>query len=209
VRLPVPPFLLITDRLHVRGDISDVAELAFLAGCRWLSLREKDLTPGEQCFLLRDILRLAERHGARVTLHGEAKLARQAGAQGVHLPAGGDAAEARGLFGPDALIGLSIHTIDEARRADARHLDYVVAGPVFETESKPGYGPALGIDGLAQIANVCAVPLVAIGGINPENALECRAAGAAGIAVMGNVMRAKNPAGAVMKLIASLSRPLA
>jgi thiamine-phosphate pyrophosphorylase len=113
------------------------------------------------------------------------------------------------LFGPDALIGLSIHTIDEARRADARHLDYVVAGPVFETESKPGYGPALGIDGLAQIANVCAVPLVAIGGINPENALECRAAGAAGIAVMGNVMRAKNPAGAVMQLIASLSRPLA
>jgi thiamine-phosphate pyrophosphorylase len=201
--------LLITDRLNARGDISDVAELAFLAGCRWLSLREKDLTPEEQSFLLRDILRLAERHGARVTLHGKAKLARQAGAQGVHLPAGSNAAEARRLFGPDALIGLSIHNVEEARRADANVLDYVIAGPVFETESKPGYGPALGIERLAQIAQTCPVPVVAIGGINPENVPDCRAAGAAGIAVMGGVMRAKNPAGAVMQLLASLGRPLA
>jgi thiamine-phosphate pyrophosphorylase len=201
--------LLITDRLHARGDISDVAELAFLAGCRWLSLREKDLTPDEQSILLRDLLRLAERHGARVTLHGDAKLARQAGAQGVHLPAGGDAAEARRLLGPEALIGLSIHDIEEARRAGANVLDYVIAGPVFETESKPGYGPALGADGLARIAKACAVPVIAIGGINPENVLDCRSAGAAGIAVMGGVMRAKNPAGAVMQLLASLGRPLA
>jgi len=208
VSLPSPPLLLVTDRLHARGDICDVAELAFLAGCRWLSLREKDLPPSEQIGLLRELMRLAERHRARVTLHGEASLAREGGAQGVHLPAGSDAGAARQLLGKDALIGLSIHHAEEARGVDAGVVDYVIAGPVFETVSKPGYGPELGTEGLAGIVQACKAPVIAIGGIAAENVLECRAAGATGIAVMGGVMRAKNPAGAVMQLLAALNRPL-
>ncbi len=97
---------------------------------------------------------------------------------GVHLAAGSDANEARRLLGKDALIGLSIHGAEEARAVDARSVDYVIAGPVFETASKPGYGPALGPDGLALIAKASPVPVIAIGGIDPENAPDCRAAGA-------------------------------
>ena len=204
MRIPAPPLLLVTDRHHASGDLPDIAESAFSAGCRWLSLREKDLPASEQIHLLREIMRLGERHAARVTLHGKAELAREAGAHGVHLSGGSDTVEARRLLGDDALIGLSIHTVDEARTAKAGTTDYVIAGPVYETASKPGYGPTLGTNGLARIVQACAVPVVAIGGITPENARECRAAGAAGIAVMGGVMRAKNPAGSVTQLIAAL-----
>lgn len=205
--LPSPPLLLVTDRRQAGDDIASVAEAAFAAGCRWLSLREKDLPPTDQTALLRKLLACAQKYQATVTLHGDAKLAREAGADGVHLAAGSNVAEARRMLDQDALIGLSIHSADEARAVDARLVDYVVAGPVFETASKPGYGPALGPQGLALIAKACPVPVVAIGGITFENIADCLVAGAAGIAVMGGVMRAKHPADAVMQLLSALGRP--
>ena len=202
--IPTPPLLLITDRRQAGGNIIGIAEAAFSAGCRWLSLREKDLPPTEQIALLRELLSCAGKYRAKVTLHGEAKLAREAGASGVHLPAGCDAAEARRLLGNDALIGLSIHHAEEAHAVDGKLADYVIAGPVFETESKPRYGPALGPEGLALIAEASPVPVVAIGGIKPGTVSDCLLAGAAGIAVMGGVMRAKDPAELVAQLVGAL-----
>ncbi|HET7680677.1 MAG TPA: thiamine phosphate synthase [Xanthobacteraceae bacterium] len=208
MRLPSPPLLLITDRQQARGDICDIAEAAFAAGCRWLSLREKDLPEAQQGELLRELLDRAQPFQAKVTLHGNPALAQQARAHGVHLSAGGDAAAARRVLGKDALIGLSVHGVEEARAADDKLVDYVIAGPVFETRSKPGYGPALGPEGLALIARACPAPVVAIGGIDPQNPADCRLAGAAGIAVMGAVMRATNPAEMVAQLIGALTAPL-
>ena len=207
MRLPSPPLLLITDRQQARGDICDIAEAAFSAGCRWLSLREKDLPEPKQALLLRELSVRARQFQAKVTLHGDLALAQQARAHGVHLSAGGDAAQARGMLGKDALIGLSVHSLEEARAVDSKCVDYVIAGPVFETQSKPDYGPALGSEGLARIAAACPVPVVAIGGIDPKNVPDCRMAGAAGIAVMGGVMRAENPAEVVAQLIAALATP--
>jgi thiamine-phosphate pyrophosphorylase len=109
------------------------------------------------------------------------------------------------VLGKDALIGLSIHAVEEARNVDVKRVDYVMAGPLFETQSKPGYGPALGPEGLALIAAACPVAVVAIGGIDPQNVSDCRMAGAAGIAVMGAVMRAENPAEVVAQLISALA----
>jgi len=88
VQLPDPPFLLVTDRRQARRPLQDVVVDAVAAGCRWVSLREKDLPPEEQILLARAIASLARAHGAMLTLHGEAELARLAGADGVHLPAG-------------------------------------------------------------------------------------------------------------------------
>ena len=205
--LPSPPLLLITDRHQARGDICDIAEAVFSAGCRWLSLREKDLPQAQQVELLRELLGRAQQFQAKVTLHGDPALAQRARAHGVHLSAGSDLAEARGVLGKDALIGLSVHGVEEARNVDVKCVDYVIAGPVFETQSKPGYGPALGSEGLALIAAACPVPVVAIGGIDPQNASDCRLSGAAGIAVMGGVMRAENPAEVVAQLIGALATP--
>jgi thiamine-phosphate pyrophosphorylase len=209
VSLPDPPLLLVTDRRQARRPLADTVIAAFAAGCRWVSLREKDLADDEQLLLARDLLPAAHKGGARLMLHGEAVLAKLAGVDGVHLPSGSDAAAARVLLGPDKLLGLSIHTVSEAQAIDPACVDYAIAGPAFETPSKPGYGPEIGRKGFLEIARTARVPVLAIGGINAARVAECVAAGAAGVAVMGAVMRAADPAQEVRGLIATLKGALA
>jgi thiamine-phosphate pyrophosphorylase len=202
--LPDPPLLLVTDRRQARRPLADIVVSAFAAGCRWVSVREKDLPDDEQVPLARMLLAAARLHGARLTLHGDAALAKLAGADGVHLPSGSDAAAARVLLGPGKLIGVSIHTVTEAEAIDPRLADYALAGPAFETPSKPGYGPEIGRKGLVEIARTARVPVLAIGGINTARIGEVIAAGCAGVAVMGGVMRAVDPEREVAALVATL-----
>ncbi len=196
--LPDPPILLITDRLGARTPLAAVLEEAFAAGCRWASLREKDLTPAERLDLLRALLPVARRHGAVLTVHGDLEAARLC--DGIHLPGGGDVRAARAVLGRDSLVGLSCHTLDDVRRAAEAGADYVTLSPIFPTDSKPGYGPALG-SGIVAQAERFGVPVLALGGIAPANAAACRAGGAAGIAVMGGVMAAEYPGAAMAALI--------
>ncbi|HMG79095.1 MAG TPA: thiamine phosphate synthase [Xanthobacteraceae bacterium] len=203
--LPNPPLLLVTDRRQARRSLAEIVGAALAAGCRWISLREKDLPDDEQIPLARSLLPLVRRHGARLTVHGEAALAKLAGADGVHLPSGSDPAAARALIGREKLLGLSIHTVTEAEAIDPAVVDYALAGPAFETVSKPGYGPEIGRKGLAEIARAARVPLFAIGGINALRVAEVIAAGCAGVAVMGGVMRAADPALEVGALVATLN----
>lgn len=202
-RLPGPPLLVITDRRQAARPLAAVLEAAFTGGCRWASLREKDLPADQQVALARDLHGLAQRFGALFTLHGDPATARAAGVDGVHLAAGSDATAARALLGPAALIGISIHSAGEVSRLDPAMVDYAVIGPFNETASKPGYGPALGPGGVRAIAAAAPVPLIAIGGIAMDSIEGLSAAGAAGIAVMGGVMRALEPAAEICALIAA------
>jgi thiamine-phosphate pyrophosphorylase len=202
VRLPNPPVLLVTDRHQARRPLAVVVGAALAAGCRWVSLREKDLSEGEQMVLARTLLVMARRHGASLTLHGDASLAQTCGVDGVHLPAGGDPVAARAMLGPAKLIGVSLHTVTEAETLDPGVVDYAIAGPAFETPSKPGYGPEIGRKGLAEIASVARVPIVAIGGLNATRAAEVLAMGPYGFAVMGGMMRASDPGQEMRALLA-------
>jgi thiamine-phosphate pyrophosphorylase len=209
MQLPAPPLLLVTDRRQARHPLGEVVAAALTAGCRWVSVREKDLPPDEQVLLARSLLPRAHANGAKLMLHGEARLAKDAGADGVHLPSGSDLAAARGLIGGDKILGVSIHTVTEAEAIDPACVNYVLAGPAFETASKPGYGPEIGRKGLAEITRAARVPVLAIGGINAARVGELIAAGAAGVAVMGGVMRARDPAREVAALVATLAGALA
>jgi thiamine-phosphate pyrophosphorylase len=204
MQLPDPPLLLVTDRRQARRPLAEIVAAALTAGCRWVSLREKDLPEDEQVPLLRALLPIARRHNARFMLHGEARLAKLAGADGVHLPSGRDPAAARALMGPGKLVGVSIHTVTEAEAIDPQAADYALAGPAFETPSKPGYGPEIGRKGLGEIARAARVPVLAIGGINTARVADVIAAGCSGVAVMGGVMRATDPAREVGALLATL-----
>jgi len=99
--------------------------------------------------------------------------------------------------------------VPEAEAINPAHIDYALAGPAFETVSKPGYGPEIGRRGLAEIVRAARVPVLAIGGINPARVAELIAAGAAGIAAMGGVMRSADPAREVGGLLATLNGALA
>jgi thiamine-phosphate pyrophosphorylase len=204
VTLPVPPLLLISDRGQARRPLADIAEAAFAGGCRWFSLREKDLPTAERRALLLELAAIGRRWDAVVMAHEDIEAVAATGAGGVHLPAGGDPRAARARL-PLALIGASAHSAGEARAFIAAGADYVTASPVFLTQSKPGYGPALGLGGLARIAAAASGPVVALGGVTADNAGACIAAGAAGVAVMGEVMRAVDPLALIRRLVAALA----
>jgi thiamine-phosphate pyrophosphorylase len=205
MKLPVPRLLVISDRSQARRPLLEVAEAAFAGGCRWFSLREKDLPASGRRTLLAALVALGQRFGAVVTAHEDIDSVMAVGAAGVHLPADGDPAAARAQL-PRALIGASAHTASEAAARLRAGADYVTISPVFLTASKPGYGPALGLDGLAAAAAAAPGQVLALGGITPANAGLCRAAGAAGIAVMGEVMRAAEPQATVADLIRALTQ---
>jgi len=207
--IPAPPLLLITDRQSAKRDIVELVALAVNAGCRWVMVREKDLATDALADLARRIVAvshdtISRDGGATVLVNGDVRAAKAAGAAGVHLPAGGDIAAARRELGPEALIGVSTHSLAEARAAEEAGADYITLSPVFLTDSKPGYGPALGLDGLRAATAALRLPVIALAGIDETNAAACRRAGAAGIATMGGVMRAGDPAGKVRALLATL-----
>ena len=144
------------------------------------------------------------RCGAMVGVHDDIDAVILAGSGAVHLPSGSNPAAVRSRL-PRALIGASAHCAEEASALLQAGADYVTVSPVFVTASKPGYGPALGLDGLASVVAQAPGPVIALGGVTAENAGLCRAAGAHGVAVMGEVMRATNPRAAVETLLQSIS----
>ena len=193
MRLPEPRILLITDRHQARAPLEEIAQAALAGGCRWLLLRDRDLPRDERIALCRSLLSAASYFGATVLMGGDPSVAAAAGAAGVHLPRDGDPLAAREDLGETAIIGVSAHDLTEARRAAAAGADYVTLSPVFESASKPGYGPALGLDSLAAVVRAVELPVLALGGVTAERASACLEAGASGLAVMGEVMRPKTP----------------
>lgn len=132
------------------------------------------------------------RRAAAITLHTPTKLlindrfdiVRAAGADGVHLTTNSLPANlVREICGQDFLIGVSTHSLETAQSAAEAGADFIVFGPVFETESKRAFGPPQGLEKLREVSNALAgFPVLAIGGINAANADECLSAGASGIA---------------------------
>lgn len=162
---------------------------------------------------LREITRLAS---SRLVIHDRVDVAIAVGADGVHLPGDGiDPRRVRALLDArgrtSTTLGLSIHSTDEIR-ALGDEVDDVQFGPVFETASKRAFGPPQGLDGLrraveaARALGAQSPRVVAVGGIVSGQAGAVLAVGADGIAVIGAVMRAADPAGAACELVAALRR---
>ncbi len=203
MNLPDPPVLVITDRHQSRLPLPALAAAVFEGGGRWLLLRDKDLAQVERITLGRHLVELAVPYGAAVLMSGDVAAAIEAGAAGVHLPRDGDPGAARAGLGAAALIGFSAHDLDEVERAAAAGADYATLSPIFASPSKPGYGPALGPEALAEAAAAADLPLLALGGVTAQRARDSLAAGAAGVAVLGEVLGAEDPATAVRAIVAA------
>jgi thiamine-phosphate pyrophosphorylase len=206
--LPVPPLLVITDRKQAARPLLSLVPALLASGCRWISLREPDLSREERVDLLQHLVYCGAAAGATISVHADYDAAKTTGAAGVHLPRHGSITAARACLGSGATIGISAHDRDEVDRAVELGADYVTLSPIFETASKPNYGPSLGLAGLAELAKAAAVPVYALGGIDARNAAQCVAAGAAGIAIMGAAMRADDPEALIRSVIAVLDQAL-
>jgi thiamine-phosphate pyrophosphorylase len=150
------------------------------AGARAVVLREKDLPDAERDALAAELAAVLAPAGGLLVRAGAAG---SAGADAVHLSAADAVPEPR-----PRLLGRSCHSAAELARARAEGCDWAFLSPVAATASKPGYGPVLGLGGLAALLPA-GLPVYALGGVTPATAAACRAAGAHGVAVMGTAMR--------------------
>jgi thiamine-phosphate pyrophosphorylase len=175
----------VTDRRLAARDLASVVDDAVSAGARWVWFRDKDLERQERLALARQIL-AAIGGRAVMTVGSDIGLAMELGLKAVHLSMAADVAEARQNLGAQALIGLSAHSLDDVARAKAMGADYITLSPIFETMSKPGYGPCLGL-GILRAATAVGIPIIALGGINPELVKAVMDEGVDGVAVMGGI----------------------
>ncbi len=159
---------------------------AVAAQVNLIQLREKNLSTRVLYDLALQAAEITRRGNTRLLINDRADVARSAGTAGVHLTAGSiETSVIRRTFGDDFLIGVSTHSLEEARAARDARADFAVFGPVFETASKRTYGEPLGLEKLEQAATVLTqFPLLALGGVTLDNAAGCFHAGAAGVAAI-------------------------
>ncbi len=198
---------LITDRHQTPGrDIPAVVEQALQGGVKAIQLREKDLPADEFHRLAMELRRITNLYGARLLINGRAEIARDVRADGVHLPEGVDSIRtARQTIGPERLIGMSCHSLNAARAAEAAGSDFITFGPIFLTRSKAAYGPPVGLKLLAEAAGNLSIPVFALGGINESNILQVLETGARGIGLISAIMAADQPRAAAANIVEILS----
>lgn len=166
------------------GALLRLVERARDARVSLVQIREKSLTARTLFELASRAAALTRGSETRVVLNDRADIARASGCDGVHLTTRSlDARVVRRAFGEDFLIGVSAHTLEEARAAGEGGADFAVFGPVFDTPSKRAYGPPVGLARLEEAArSLSPFPLVALGGVDETNAGDCFDSGAEGIA---------------------------
>jgi thiamine-phosphate pyrophosphorylase len=200
--------VVVTDRRQAEAagrSLRDTVASALDGGAEGVLLREKDLRSDERAWLAVDLRAVTAASGAALVVASDIGLALSSGADGVHLASTDwwPDDDVRAGLG----VGRSCHTVDDLVAAEQRQAGWATYSPVFATASKPGYGPPLGADGLA--AGCRAVPslaVLALGGVDATTAGRCIAAGAAGVAVMGAVMGAADPAAVVRALVVAVGR---
>jgi thiamine-phosphate diphosphorylase len=184
----------VTDsRLHRGYSVLEQVELALQGGVRIIQIREKELCRSDCVLLVSEALKLAHDHHAFLIVNDSVEVALGAGAHGVHL--GQDdmpVREARELLGPDLIIGCSVKTPEEARKAEESGADYVAVNGVFPTGTKTDLGYCPGLEGVSLIRSSTRLPVVGIGGINLQNCRSVIEAGAHGIAVVTAITMSEN-----------------
>ena len=184
----------------------DLARAFLDGGATFLQLRAKRLASDSFLTLADRLVELGRRYGANVILNDRVDLARLSGAAGVHigqedLPPG----DARGLLGPDAIIGFSTHSPAQIAAAGREPVNYVAVGPVFGTQTKDTGYSAVGLELVRHAAEQSDVlPVVAIGGITLDNAASVLAAGAASVAVISDLLTGGNPSARVQAYVRDL-----
>jgi thiamine-phosphate pyrophosphorylase len=191
--LKIPIICYVTDRKSLAESEGGAGVLrrvraSAAAGVDWVQIREKDLSG-------RDLLGLAREAvvaggGARVIVNDRVDVALASGAAGMHL--GRESLGARDVVSwcragnapANFMVGVSCHSLEEAREAESAGAAYIFFGPVFDTPSKRGMGEPQGVARLGEICRDVGIPVLAIGGLSEENAGDCIRAGAAGIAAI-------------------------
>jgi len=194
---------------RARWSPADLARAYLDGGAQFLQIRAKNLASGPLLTLCEDVVQAARSYQASVIVNDRAEIAAIAKAAGVHLGQEDRApVDARRLVGPEAIVGFSTHTVEQIEAALREPVSYIAVGPVFGTRTKETGYLAVGLELVAEAARHAApTPIVAIGGITLHNARSVIDAGAAAVAVIGDLLAPRTtPQGQVEAYLQRLAR---
>lgn len=206
VKLDFDLYLVTDRRLFPDAEaMFSAIEEALRGGVRSVQLREKDLGVRELLALAYRLREITGRHRARLFINDRVDVAMAICADGVHLGRSGiPAYAAKKASSGRLIVGVSTHSVSEAREAVADGADFITFGPVFQTPSKLKYGPPLGTGLLSEVCSSVSVPVFAIGGVTPERTVEVHQCGAAGVAVITAILGADERQNAVKLFLEKL-----
>lgn len=202
---------MITDGMKQAGELCGIVENALRGGADAIQLRYKS-APALDLYTLGKALKpIVDSFSARFLINDRVDVALALSADGVHLAGKSLPVEAvRNFVGRRMLLGCSVHSVEEAKRAEERGASYITFGHIFPTKSKPGLPPR-GVRGLQEVVDAVSIPVLAIGGITADNIDEVLATGCAGISVIGAISHERDPETAArrlrMKMDASAYKP--
>ena len=195
------PVYVITDP-DAPLPVAEQALAAARGGAALIQIRDKRASDADFAALVVRVLPDIAALGARLIVNDRVEVALRTHAHGLHIGQGdGDVAAIRNRMPAAMILGLSIETVEKARRIP-HGVDYIGAGPIRATATKPDHAAPIGFDKLAAIIAAAHLPTYAIGGIAPGDAKALLAAGAVGMAVVSAVVRAADPQAATAALVA-------
>ncbi|NLU46814.1 MAG: thiamine phosphate synthase [Syntrophomonadaceae bacterium] len=191
----------VTDRTWLKGrSLADVVEEALQAGVTLLQLREKELDDHSFLQLAKEIKTVTDRYSIPLIINDNVEIAVACAGDGVHVGQEDmEAREVRKIIGPDRILGVSVQTVEQAILAEQNGADYLGVGAVFSTATKPE-AEVVSYNTLKDICQAVSIPVVAIGGINEDNAMQLAGTGIAGIAVVSAIFARDDITAAVKKL---------
>ena len=205
MRLVMPRLYVILDAGLMTGSIEDTTEKLIDAGVLALQYRNKKGNAGEVLGAARRLAGIARSRGASFFVNDRADIAQLSGASGVHVGQEDLGVEqARAVIGADGWIGVSTHNEAQFLSAVKTSADYIAVGPIFGTTTKENPDPVVGTGLIRSVRTLTKKPIVAIGGITLERAAEVIEAGADSAAVIGDILRAEDPAQRAWQFIRQL-----
>jgi thiamine-phosphate pyrophosphorylase len=193
--LVLPPLYVILDAALLTTPEVDIAKNLNDAGVRLFQYRNKRGSTRELFQAAGGLAAELAQRGALLFVNDRPDIGFLSGASGVHVGQNDlPVAESRAVMGKGKFVGISTHTLEQFRLAAASHADYIALGPVFATDSKANPDPVVGTAMIQEARKLTQKPIVAIGGISLERAKEVMEAGADSVAVISDVLKAKDPA---------------
>jgi len=197
---------LITDRKRSPGELIVAVRRGLQGGVDWIQVRDKTAPAADVYSLACELSIICRKAGAGLLINDRVDVALAVGAAGVHLARKSlPPAVARVLLASGQLVGCSVHSLDEAVDAVGAGADYVTFGNVFATASHPGFSPK-GLTTLRRVVEAVEIPVLAVGGITADTLPEVLATGCAGVAVIGAILAAPDPAEAAAAFRTILDR---
>lgn len=182
-------YVITGEQFHTNRNYLEVMEEAIVGGADIIQLREKNKTKNELLQMAKDLRELTAKYNVLFIVNDHVDIALAVDADGIHL--GQDdlpLEEARKMMGPDKIIGISTHALEEALEAEKNGADYIGVGPIYETKSKVDVVDPVGLQYIREVVAHTSIPFVAIGGIKLHNIDDVLAAGAKRICIISAIV---------------------